>query len=115
MNRAVVYKVVSAILMVCIVAQGMFSANPADAIGHEDDLGLQCSVSNPALFLTLQNAPKTRNACAAADRCTPTNTGGCTLWNTLQRHSLAPRNHSQAVHETAALETLYALHCQFTI
>lgn len=115
MNRAVVYKVVSAILMVCIVAQGMLSAKPADTLGQKDDLGLQSSVSKPALFLTLQNSPKTRNASAAADGCIPINTGGYSLWNTLQRHSLACGNHSLAVHDTAAPETLYALHCQFTI
>lgn len=115
MNRAVVYKVVSAILMVCIVAQGALMAKPANTLGQKDDLGLQSSVSNPTLFLTLQNSPKTRNACAAADGCIPINTGGYSLWNALQRHGLTSRNHSLAVHETAAPETLYALHCQFTI
>jgi hypothetical protein len=116
MNRAVVYKVVSAALVLCVAAQGLMGIRLAEASRRNDDLGLhQCSRTDAVPFLSLQNSPKTRGGCSVSDRFSPAPPIVCGLWKASQKHAFKSRIHTPVLDEVNEPETLYALRCQFTI
>lgn len=118
MNRTVLYRFVSAMLIAGIAAQGILIAKPADVSNQKTDSHhVLCAFSDTtALFLSLQNSPKTRGAFPAVAGCSPVGLQhGSGLWNTLHEYTVNSGGHTNSLCQTAAPETLYALHCQFTI